>query len=212
VTIPAQKLLSCVSRINRTGRSFGFGVISKVLQGKHDEYLEMRGLDKLSTFGVMSEDTTDFIRSVFDLLKKQEYISITDDKYQTVTVAEKASEVLSGGTKVYLKVKKEDQAATTSRSKERRRSQNSQKKYEVNPKLWEALRSTRSGIASENNVPAFVVFSDATLIDMCEKHPLTDEELLSVSGVGGVKLERYGERFLSVLKDFARTGNEKANN
>ncbi|MDR1560579.1 MAG: RecQ family ATP-dependent DNA helicase, partial [Clostridiales bacterium] len=94
VTVPAQKILSCISRIKRTGRSYGFGVISKILQGKPDEYLSARGLDKLPTFGVMPEDSPDFIRQVMDLLRKREYISISENEYQTVSVLEKANEVL----------------------------------------------------------------------------------------------------------------------
>ena len=203
VTIPAQKILSCINRINRSGRAFGFGVISKILQGREDEYLSVRGLDKLPTFGIMPDDSADFIRSVFDQLKKRNYIILSDDDYQTVSTTEQASEVLRGGVKVNMKVKQIGLARTG----ERRHSQDNESKYKVNPKLFEALREVRRDIADENRMPAFVVFSDASLLDMCQKHPLTNTELLKVSGVGEVKLHRYGERFLSVLQSFPREEN-----
>jgi ATP-dependent DNA helicase RecQ len=206
VTIPAQKILSCISRLNRTGRAYGFGVISKVLQGRPDEYLNARGLDKLPTFGAMQEDSPEFIRSVFDLLRKQGYISVSDNQYHTVSAEEKANEVLRNGVKVFMKVKRAEPESAAWIG-DRRRVRGNGNSFDMNPELWETLRETRRGIAEENGVPAFVVFSDASLLDMCRKHPLTEREFLDVSGVGEVKLERYGGRFLKVLKSFTRAGN-----
>jgi len=71
--------------------------------------------------------------------------------------------------------------------------------------LFAKLKALRLEIANEQKVPAFVIFSDATLVDMCQKHPLTPEEFLKISGVGQVKLERFGERFLAVLADEERS-------
>lgn len=73
----------------------------------------------------------------------------------------------------------------------------------VNTELFEALRSLRSKIATSRGVPAFVIFSDATLKDMCIKMPTTDSEFLQVSGVGERKRSQYGERFMSVIKEYA---------
>ena len=70
----------------------------------------------------------------------------------------------------------------------------------VNEKLFAALRELRLAIANEQNVPAFVIFPDSSLIDMCIKLPATNDEFLNVSGVGQVKLERYGEKFLKVIR------------
>jgi len=204
VTVAAQKLLSCVSRINRTGRQFGFGVISKVLLGSADEYLSARGLDKLPTFGAMAGKSADYIRTVFDMLKKQGYISLTDDNYQTVSVTDKAPEILIGGVKAYVKVKRAEPAASVGSRNQRQKV----KEYEVNPQMLEKLKEVRRRIADEGRIPAYVVFSDASLLDMCRKHPLTDKEFLEVSGVGEVKLKRYGDEFLGALKDFPRADSE----
>jgi len=73
----------------------------------------------------------------------------------------------------------------------------------VSPKLLTALKALRLSIANEQRVPAFVIFPDTTLIDMCTKLPTTSDELLKVSGVGQVKLQRYGNRFLDVIREHA---------
>ena len=206
VTIPAQKILSCVNRINRTGRQYGFGVISKTLQGKEDEYLSARGLDKLPTFGIMPEDSVNFIRCVYDMLKNRGYISLTDDNYQTASLTEKASEILFGGVQAFVRVKQKGMSEDAVHTG-RRNTRDNVKKFEVNPKLLEALKEVRRRIADENRIPAFVVFSDASLLDMCTKHPLTEKEFLDVSGVGEVKLKRYGGEFLNALNGFTRAEN-----
>jgi len=203
VTVPAQKILSCISRINRFGRQYGFGVISKILQGKADEYLSMRGLDKLPTFGVMGGESTDFIRSVFDMLKKHGYILLTDDNYQTVSVTGKAQEILLNGKKASIKVKRAEQP-DGSRAEIRRQPRKNILQFEIDPDMLGKLKEVRRRIADENRVPAFVVFSDAALQDMCRKHPLTDREFLEVAGVGEVKLKRYGNQFLEALQSFPR--------
>ena len=69
--------------------------------------------------------------------------------------------------------------------------------------LWEALRECRQSIASEHSVPAYVIFHDKTLQEMLTYRPLTAAEMLDISGVGQTKLDRYGDRFLSVLRDKA---------
>ena len=76
----------------------------------------------------------------------------------------------------------------------------------LNSMLFGALKELRLSIASEQRVPAFVIFSDSTLIDMCMKLPSTNEELLEVSGVGQVKLERYGKEFLRTIAEFIPEG------
>ena len=67
--------------------------------------------------------------------------------------------------------------------------------------LWEALRACRQSLASEHNVPAFVIFHDKTLHEMLLHRPQTTAEMLGISGVGQTKLDRYGDRFLAVLRD-----------
>jgi len=85
-----------------------------------------------------------------------------------------------------------------------KKSRVSAKKFAFSDPLFEKLKAARLEIARHEKVPAFVVFSDATLVDMCQKHPLTPDEFLNVSGVGQVKLERYGDKFLEILRNEER--------
>ena len=80
----------------------------------------------------------------------------------------------------------------------------------VDRNLFAELKELRRELADEGNVPAYIVFSDSTLIDMCKKLPTTTEELLEVSGVGKVKLELYGDRFLKAIKSYCH-GNSIGN-
>ena len=82
----------------------------------------------------------------------------------------------------------------------------------VDRSLFAELKALRRELADENNVPAYIIFSDATLIDMCKKLPLTAEELLEVSGVGKVKLELYGDRFLQMLKSYCNYNKKSDSN
>ena len=79
----------------------------------------------------------------------------------------------------------------------------------VDRNLFAELKALRRVIADEKNVPAYIVFSDATLVDMCKKCPTTLSEMLEVSGVGSVKLNMYGDRFLQVLRSYKNFNNKE---
>lgn len=187
VTVDAQKVLSHIARLNRAGKSFMFTHTADILLGKSEDFTD------LSTFGIMKGATRSYIRQLTNRLISLGYIC--SGSYLSVTP--KAGDVLSGGAVITIRGNKPD----TSSKRERARRQIAQSpKHAFSEDLFAKLKELRQVIAKEGNVPAFVVFSDATLVDMCQKHPHTTEELLSVSGVGQVKLERYGERFLQLLR------------
>ena len=185
VTLDAQKVLSHIARLNRAGKRFMFTHTADIILGKSDDFMD------LPTFGIMNGAARKYIRRLTNRLAALGYIK--DDGYLSVTAA--ANEVLFNGAGVTLRGlvskggKRKEPAAA----------------YAVSEDLLAKLKELRLKLAREEGVPAFVVFSDATLVDMCSKHPRSDEEMLSVSGVGRVKLERYGRRFLELL------GEEPAN-
>jgi ATP-dependent DNA helicase RecQ len=185
VTVDAQKLLSHILRLNKSGKRFMFTHTADIIQGKSEDFTD------LSTYGIMKGVPRNYIRKLTNRLTALGYIY--DDGYLSTTP--KASEVLRGGVHVTIRGRKPD-------AKERQRKERTpadSAKYAVSNELLAKLKALRLTIAQEETVPAFVIFSDATLVDMCGKHPRSDEEFLSVSGVGQVKLERYGERFLALL-------------
>ncbi len=187
ITVDAQKILSCVARMRER---YGMKMLTDVLRGSKSEKVLHLGLDKLSTYGI-SEKTDRQLREIINQLILTGYLLKTDDEYPVIKLGERASEVLRGGGTVQMKL-----------SKEKPQPEASKKQFsvkQIDNKLFAALRELRLAIANEQNVPAFVIFPDSTLIDMCMKLPTTKTELLNVSGVGQVKLERYGERFLKVI-------------
>ena len=189
ITIDAQKILSCVARMKR---HYGVKILTEVLRGSKSEKVLHLGLNKLSTYGI-SEKTDKQLREIINQLILTGYLLKTDDEYPVIKLGERASEVLRGGGKVQMKLSKEKPQPEAAENK---------KQYsvrQIDNKLFAALRELRLAIASEQNVPAFVIFPDSTLIDMCLKLPATKAEFLNVSGVGQVKLERYGERFLEAI-------------
>jgi len=156
-----------------------------ILLGKSDDFTE------LSTFGIMKGAPRSYIRRLTSRLTALGYVH--DDGYLTAT--QKATDVLFGGARITIRGDKPQASQKSGRA----RKETVESRYALSEGLFAKLKQLRLTIAREEKVPAFVIFSDATLIDMCQKHPCTASELLTVSGVGQVKLQRYGERFLQVL-------------
>ena len=189
ITVEAQKILSCVARMKER---YGQKMLIDVLRGSKSEKVLRLGLDKLSTYGI-SEKSEKQLYEIINQLILTDYLLKTDDEYPVLKLGNNASEVLRNGKTVQMKLLKEKQAPEIATKKQTR---------PVDNRLFAVLRELRLAIAKEQNVPAFVIFPDSTLIDMCMKIPTTNEELLNVSGVGQVKLERYGEKFLKAIAEF----------
>ena len=179
-TIDAKKVLSHIMRLNKAGKRFMFTHTADILLGKSEDFTD------LSTFGLMKGVPRHYIRRLISRLTVLGYLY--DDGYLSTTPS--ASEVLFGDTSITIRGNK-----PSSSQKERVNKHN----YAISEELFNSLKELRLEIARQEKVPAFVIFSDATLVDMCQKHPYTTKELLSVSGVGQVKLERYGKQFLQLL-------------
>ena len=190
VTVDAQKILSC---IRRTGERFGKKMICDILRGSKNEKILRLGLDSQTTYGLMKEYKEPEVREIIDFLEFEGYIESVGTEYPTLAITEKSSAVLFGRGSITMK-KAKPKPVAPKESKKKKRSEN------VDGSLLSDLKALRREIADSKKVPAYIVFSDATLIDMCKRMPETIDEMLEVSGVGKVKLELYGERFLEVLK------------
>jgi len=197
VSIDAQKILSCVYRAKER---YGVKTIIDVLRGSKNEKIVRLGLDKLSTYNI-SELSEKRIRDIINHLVLNEFLYITNDEYPILKLGSLANELLRQNTKIEMKLAKETE-------KEVKLDKKSTTLKPINSKLFVALKELRLSIATEQKVPAFVIFADSTLADMCMKLPTNDEELLEVSGVGQVKLERYGERFLEAISEFMQGNSE----
>ncbi|MDR1766123.1 MAG: RecQ family ATP-dependent DNA helicase, partial [Lachnospiraceae bacterium] len=186
VTADARKILSHIIELNNAGRRFMFTHTADIILGQSADFTD------LPTFGAMKGTARKYIRKITNRLTALGYIH--DNGYLSATP--KASEVLRGAAPVTIRDRHTD-------AKERPRGGKAaavSAKYAVSNGLLAKLKALRLEIAREEGVPAFIIFSDATLVDMCAKHPRSAEGFLSVSGVGQVKLERYGGRFLELLR------------
>lgn len=190
ITVEAQKIISC---IYRAGQRFGAKMICDILRGSESEKLSGWGLDKLSTYGIMKDTSERRIRRIMERLEVMGYIKRTEGDRPVLTVDNSALEVLRGT--VVVKARIPEDEVKEKKTKETL-------VYAADPKLMEILKKLRQRIASVQGVPAYFIFTDATLADMCEKRPCSAAEFLNVSGVGSAKLERYGDEFIGAIKSY----------
>lgn len=195
VTTEAQKILSC---IKRSGERYGIKMNVDILRGSKNQKLIANRLDKLSTYGTMAGTPENKIRDIINYLVLNGFIEITNDEYPVLKLCRSASKVLFDGFKVRMKVLKhyEDKEEKSDIKSSKATNMN------VDQVLFERLRLLRNKIASNQGVPAYIVFADAALRDMCMKIPVNNEEFLEVNGVGQAKLEKYGEAFIKEIKDY----------
>lgn len=196
VTETAQAIVECI----KNGRQrFGMTVITDTLRGSQSAKLKQNGMAQSSSFGRLSAVPVYRIRQVMQFLSNSGYVLVTDDQYPVVKLTKKSAEVF-GDTPVLMKAAKEQKA------KAQKPGRNAGKEKEVLPDtdygLFEELRKLRLEIARAEQVPPYIVFSDKSLRDMSAKKPETKTAFLSVNGVGENKCERYGEKFLAVIRQW----------
>ena len=202
LTREAQMILSCVVRArNRLGYCVGATVLSQTLYGGRSARVRELGLDTLPTYGLMHEIPRTQIREWIELLEREGYLE-TDPVHGGVDTTPKAAGVLFSGVQVLARVRRSPI------------SEPGPKKKAPSPKaddpLLAALKALRFRVAQEQHVPAYIIFSNATLLDMAAKRPGSMEALLEVSGVGHVKAERYGAVFLNEIRQYERTHREES--
>jgi len=179
VTEDAQKVLSCVARM---GQKFGKTITAQVLSGSRNKKIE--GFRHLTTFGILKSMTAKEISSFIEFLISEKVLLVQPGQFPTIYISDDGKAVLLGKKQVLRRTKLE---VTT---------------VKQDDPLFEHLRAVRKELAEQEGVPPFVVFSDKTLKDMCEKKPTDEQMFLEVSGVGQNKLERYGSRFLAAISEF----------
>jgi len=188
----AQKLLSA---IYRTGQRFGAAHLIDVLLGKSTDKVCQHRHDRLSVFGIGAGLSSQAWRSVVRQLIVKGYLRADAERYGGLVLTRRSRGVLRGETPVQFR---EDPKRPAIVAKSVRKSRSI---TDEDHGLWEALRACRQTLANENDVPPYVIFHDKTLLQMLDARPQNESELLGVSGVGQTKLERYGQRFLEVLRD-----------
>lgn len=194
ITVYAQKILSCIARMRER---FGIKMVIDTLRGSKADKILKLGLDRISTYGIMADMKEKRLRDIINYLVLNEYLMVTNAEFPVVRLTEKSRAVLLGDEKLRMKITKDVE-------KEAKPPKAIKGRIDVDKDLFRELKAVRTQIAIEQKVPAFVVFADAALIDMCLKLPKTQEEFLQVSGVGQTKLERYGQAFLDVIRQYEK--------
>ena len=199
-TVAAQKALSCVYR---TGQRFGTRHLIDVLRGIDGEKVSRFDHDRLSTFGIGAEFDDRQWGAIFRQLVAGGFLAPDDEGFGTLRLVDASRPVLRGEVEVRMrhvadKVERRAKKKTV-------RSERKTQALEIAPhesRLWESLRNTRARLAKEQGVPAYRIFADATLLQMLREQPQSLSELATISGVGEMKLARYGEEFLGTLTAF----------
>ena len=205
----ALKILSCVARVRQhaiacgnPATSVGAGTVVDILRGSKAAKVLERGWDSLSTYGIMADVPVPRIRAIIDELVYREFLTRAQGDYPTLALAGRGAVFMKGDKPFVMRVAKG--RPRKPRPEGRTRGASAAELPDITPEqaeLFEALRSLRTRLAREQQVPPYLIFNNATLEDMCRKRPTTPDELLEVSGVGTKKAERYGEAFLEVIAD-----------
>jgi ATP-dependent DNA helicase RecQ len=196
-TTAARQALSCVYR---TGQRFGASYISDVLMGKETERIVQFHHSELSTFGIGKDLSARDWKSLFRQLLVGGYISTDPEGYQTLQLTEKARALLEGNET--LQFRKDP----TPLKKKKRKNGVAPPVSAGSGALFEQLRTKRLALARARGIAPYMIFHDSTLKELAAQQPQSLEQMSQISGVGEVKLERYGEEFLSVIAQYDKTG------
>lgn len=204
VTTIARALIGCVG--SSRGR-YGINVILDTVHGANTAKIRSYHMDQNPYYGSLSKERLPKLRQVFNYLLLEEYLTVTNDEYMLVRFTDKTRSFMEEETKVVMKMANEaGKEADTSREKKRKGTyfKYATGSYDEHRELFEELRALRMEIAREEKVPPYIVFSDKTLEHMAVLRPRNKEEMLCVTGVGEFKMEKYGERFLTCVKNMTK--------
>ncbi|MDR1469617.1 MAG: DNA helicase RecQ [Spirochaetaceae bacterium] len=202
VTIEAQKIVSCVYRMEQMGRRFGKSMIVDVLRGSKNEKIKTAGLNKLSTHGIMAGANVQRVRTIIDYLVDEGYLAVSGNEFPVVLKTARSGEVIFEKKPLSMMLAKEKPEEKAGLVSPVRAETSADSTDRINEMLFATLRDLRTRLAKEAGVPSYIVFSDATLRDMCRKQPETRDEFLMVSGVGAVKAEKYADAFIAAIKGY----------
>lgn len=204
VTAMAQSLIGCVES---SRQRYGINVIIDTVHGANTAKIRNYRMDENPHYGALAKVPAYKLRQVMNYLMLNEYLTVTNDEYAIIKLTEKSRLVISDEEPVVMKMAKEQEHPAKAAGEKGRKSRKGRTAAfsgteftERDEALFEKLRTLRMEIAREAKVPPYIVFSDKTLTHMCVVKPQTKEQMLSVSGVGEFKYEKYGERFLECIK------------
>ncbi len=194
ISTEALKIVSCIYRLHQRGLHFGTGSIADILRGsKAERYEKFRFAGTLSTFGIMTDVSERECRAIIEFLLAEGWIS-KGGEFGTLTLNRRSAQLLKERPVITMNVVKEQ----VTRQRDRALPD------DLDAGLYAKLKETRTAISKREGVPAYIIFTDAALQDMARKAPTNEMAFLAVSGVGRVKLEKYGARFMTVIREHCK--------
>lgn len=203
-TEPARKMLSCIYRVQQaSGHGYGAGHIMDILRGKSTEKVLANGHDRLSTFGIGADWSETQWRALLRQLIAIEAVRVDDAPYNTLHLADGARAILKGEAEVRLRLLAE-RAPTRSRGARAKPplGDDGAPLSLAERDCLDALKAWRAQVAKEHNLPAYVIFHDATLRAIAQRRPADVADLDGISGIGEKKRAAYGEAVLAVVSAF----------
>ena len=197
MTDEAKKIINCI--YESRGR-YGKNIIMDTVLGAKTARLEEIGASKYKSYGVLESSNKTLLRRLIEELLLEGYIQTGE--YQVLKLGD-ISKLKLKDTKVLVKITDEDKV-TNRKLKPKKNIKGMDSLTSSGFKLFDKLKELRLEIAREEKMPPYIVFNDKTLIDMCAKMPITKSDMLNVSGVGENKYGKYGEKFIAVIKEYAK--------
>lgn len=189
-TIEAQKILSCVYRMNE---NFGTTLVSKTLLGSKDKKIKQFKLDQLSTYGILSDHTEKSIKQLIMSLVAENFLSQTESKYPTLQLTNKSKLLLKGQLQFF--------------TKEILEVNNTNMEFNIDMDLFEKLRAFRYDLAQKKKIPPYLIFSDSTLKELCKYLPDSKDLMLNIKGIALKKFEAYGQPVLDIIIKYKEMNN-----
>ncbi len=196
-TVAAQKALSAITR---TQEKVGMSLLVDILRGSQRREVFENKWNEIKTYGAGKEYTYEDWLFLISQMLHTGLVEIAYDDHSHLKVTEQGREVLYEGKKIKLALPK-----PKAKPEERHpRVQEKSKTQVLKEELFQRLTVLRRSVAQQQGVPPYLIFSDATLVDMADKRPLTDADMMAVSGVGERKLQLYGDAFIEEIRNFVR--------
>ncbi len=205
ITAEAQAFVGTVRWWN--GR-FGPTILFDTLRGADTVKIREKGLEACPFYGKLAGQSLTRLRRILNFLEMEGYLYVTEGEYALVKLTEKSLSILSSAAPVTMKMAKESPEQITAKSGQgtkggSRRGSSGTNLAGADERLFESLKALRLSIARRENVPPYIVFSDRTLMLMSVMKPKTKAEMMSVSGVGTFKYEKYGQEFIACIRENA---------
>ena len=202
ITDAAQRIISCIFRLSQRRLRFGINMICRILRGSKDKRILEMNLTTLSTYGIMSAYGRNELKSITDSLVRDGYLARSDDEYRLLSITQKGHNAVVNKEKITMRVREDKLKQTTEKLTRKQTKQSKQAAEDYDKELFDRLRKLRMELAKEQGLPAYMIFSNASLEDMARRKPFTRHEFLQVNGVGDMKMTMYGEQFIGEIIEF----------